>query len=71
MSRYRGRPMDPAQFEMKDLKRRQATAERHIERLKGQVRSLQNALDRHVRAYYNSDEKPHWPPEVSKKEDPK
>lgn len=36
--------MDPDRFQMKDLKRRQATAERHIERLKGQVRLLKDRL---------------------------
>ncbi len=36
--------MDPDRYQMRDLKRRQATSERHIDRLEGWVRSLLNRV---------------------------
>ena len=38
------RLMDPDRFQMKDLKRNVATAERHIERLKGKLRALEDRV---------------------------
>ncbi len=43
MSKWK-QPMDPDRFQMKDLKRTAAKHERHIERLKGELRLLKAAV---------------------------
>lgn len=54
--------MDPDKFQMRDLKRRLTTAERHIDRLEGRVRTLKDALKAHADAYYDGDDRPHTRP---------
>ncbi len=48
MGKY-GPQMTPDRFELKDLKRRMASAERHIERLEGLMRSYKNLLKAHLK----------------------